>query len=236
MKFHVWAHVLTRKPHSRLCSRSSPQSHTLKPRMYSPRSQLPPTEWGVQLVGRVQNSMLVVMSWSCTNGVLFQPPLQRPVTLSAGRSFDAPPVTADGGCWPPRLRDVTWAQSGERDGLISRVTGAEVEPSILTSAADGPNSGQLRVLSDNSGLLPSRHTWGAGVLQVGRVPRARAMVRATCPWSPLFHKGSPQCPRIPTGGSGHQPLPRLVSAERPTFPSDQTTLELGRRAPAPALR
>lgn len=128
-------------------------THTQAKNVFSQES--PTTEWGVQLVGRVQNSMLVVMSWSCTNGVLFQPPLQRPVTLSAGRSFDAPPVTADRGCWPPRLRDVTWAQAGERDGLISRVTGAEVEPSILTSAADGLNSGQLRVLSDNSGLPPS---------------------------------------------------------------------------------
>ena len=72
-----------------LCSQSSPQSHILiANNIYSkesPTTNLAAVGGGRgggggcrrQPVGRIQNSGVWEVSWSCTNGVLFQPPLQK---------------------------------------------------------------------------------------------------------------------------------------------------------------
>lgn len=175
---------------------------------------------GWQQVGRTQNSVTWETSWPCTNGVLFQPPLQKWRTLQVRRGLDAPLIIAK---WKaltlgtpnrgPRWRE-GWAMS-------AMPMGAEARTSGLISATKDTTLVSSRVPQTGHGF-PLPPAWGARILEVDRVHSARATANVMCPWTPSFHSGKPHCPLIPTGGSGYQHLSPLASAEVPTFPSDES--------------
>lgn len=63
------------------------QVHILRDKDIHARSHLLPLDWEVWSVGRIQKSVTWEMSWSCTNGFLFQPFFQKGVMLSTGRGL-----------------------------------------------------------------------------------------------------------------------------------------------------
>lgn len=112
---------------------------------------------------------------------------------------------------------------------------AEVRTSGLISATMDMTLVSSGVPQTDHGF-PLPPTWGARILEVDKVHSARATASVMCPWPPSFYSGKPRCPLISTGGSGHQHLSPLVSAEVPTFPSDESHSDIwAKGGPAWAL-